>query len=229
MNVIFGGGKYNFLPKDVKDEEGHKGKRSDGVNLIEKWLDGKQDVGKYIWNRDQLLSLSNDTDYVLGLFHHDHIPYHLENVPNKPSVADLTEAAIKLLDKGPNGYFLFVEGGRIDHAHHDVLAKIALDETVQFSEAIQRAVDITNEKDTLIVVTSDHAHTMSVSGYPTRGNDILGVVGNADDGLPYLTLTYANGPGYQAADENGKRPNYNEVDIGTQFFFSIQFTRNYNK
>lgn len=66
-------------------------------------------------------------------------------------------------------------GGLIDLGHHDNKARKALDETVQFSEAIQAAVDITNQKDTLIIVTADHSHTMMMSGYPKRGNDILGV------------------------------------------------------
>lgn len=215
LNVIFGGGRRKFLPSDVEDEEGQKGARSDGVNLIKEWLESKEsNNAQYIWNRDQLLSLDKNTDHVLGLFDTDHIPYHLENVPNKPSVPELTEAAIKILSKDPNGFFLFVEGGRIDHAHHDAMSRLALDETVQFSEAIQRAVDLTNPEDTLIVVTSDHAHTMTLAGYPVRGNDILGLVGDADDGLPYLTLTYANGPGYKPVDENGKRPDYHNEDIG---------------
>jgi alkaline phosphatase len=64
-------------------------------------------------------------------------------------------------------------GGRIDHAHHDTKAHLALDETVEFAKAVQAATDLTDEEDTLIVVTADHAHTMSISGYPARGNDIL--------------------------------------------------------
>jgi alkaline phosphatase len=64
-------------------------------------------------------------------------------------------------------------GGRIDHGHHETKAHLALDETVEFAKAVQAAVDLTDEGDTLIVVTADHAHTMSISGYPRRGNSIL--------------------------------------------------------
>lgn len=67
------------------------------------------------------------------------------------------------------------KGGRIDHGHHSAQAFKALDETVEFSNAVKRAVEMTNRDDTLIVVTSDHAHTMSISGYPDRGNPILGL------------------------------------------------------
>lgn len=61
-----------------------------------------------------------------------------------------------------------VLGGRIDHAHHSTKAQKALDETLQFAEAVELAVNLTDSADTLIVVTSDHAHTLSFSGYPVR-------------------------------------------------------------
>lgn len=72
-------------------------------------------------------------------------------------------------------YILEISGGRIDHGHHSAQAIKALDETVQFSNAIKHAVEMTNRDDTLIIVTSDHAHTMSMSGYPDRGNPIAGL------------------------------------------------------
>jgi alkaline phosphatase len=57
---------------------------------------------------------------------------------------------------------------------HDTKAHLALDETVEFAKAVQAAVDLTDEEDTLIVVTADHAHTLSINGYPVRGNNIFG-------------------------------------------------------
>jgi len=67
-----------------------------------------------------------------------------------------------------------VEGGRIDHAHHDNFAKLALSEAVRFDEAIAAALEVTSRDDTLIVVTADHSHALTMNGYPDRGNDILG-------------------------------------------------------
>lgn len=75
----------------------------------------------------------------------------------------------------------FISGGRIDQAHHTCQAVKALDETVEFSKAIQRAVDLTDPDDTLIIVTSDHAHTMSMAGYPVRGNPIIGLNNELSD------------------------------------------------
>ena len=69
-----------------------------------------------------------------------------------------------------------VAGGRIDHAHHDIVAKHALAEVVAFNEAVALANAMTDEQDTLIVVTADHSHTFTMGGYPSRGNDILGTM-----------------------------------------------------
>lgn len=216
LNVVLGGGRQNFLPKNVKDDEGTYGSRSDGLNLVENWLKQKELNGenaKYVWDRDGLLKISENTDYLLGLFESGHCMYNLEaNKTTEPTLAEMTEAAINVLSKGEEGFFLFVEGGRIDHGHHSTHAKKALDETVEFSKAIQKAVDLTSFEDTLIVVTSDHSHTLSFSGYPQRGNDILGVAGTADDGLPYATLSYANGPGYKL-EADGSRHNISQDDM----------------
>lgn len=59
-------------------------------------------------------------------------------------------------------------GGKIDHAHHSARAERALDETVEFAKAVQLARQRTGEDNTLIVVTSDHSHTMSIAGYSVR-------------------------------------------------------------
>lgn len=167
--------------------------------------------------------MGDETEYLLGLFENDHCLYHLDAVNStiEPTLSEMTEAAIKLLSRDANGFFLFVEGGRIDHAHHSTQAMRALDETEQFSEAIQRAVDLTSREDTLIVVTSDHAHTMSLSGYPDRGNAILGVGGTGKDGLPYATLSYANGPGYSLhVVESGGRAALDEEEMLCTLYMS---------
>ncbi|KAL1494518.1 hypothetical protein ABEB36_010103 [Hypothenemus hampei] len=159
LNVILGGGRRGFLPREVIDEQGNSGVRSDGLNLIEEWIKFRENHNQsyqYIWNRDQLLNIQNGTDYLLGLFQSSHMNYNKErNTETQPSLEEMTEAAIKVLDKqNSSGYFLLVEGGRIDMAHHYTWAHKALDETAEFSKAIQRAVEITNEENTLIVVTA---------------------------------------------------------------------------
>ena len=84
----------------------------------------------------------------------------------------------QVLSKGDNGFFLMVEAGRVDHAHHAVQATRALSETVALDMAVEKAVEMLEDMgeldDTLIIVTADHAHTMSISGYAQRGIDIRG-------------------------------------------------------
>lgn len=76
----------------------------------------------------------------------------------EPSLIEMTEKAIQILRKNPNGYLLFVEGGRIDQAHHDNNARRALDDLVVFDNAIGKTVEMVSLEDTLIVVTADHSH-----------------------------------------------------------------------
>ncbi|XP_067634281.1 membrane-bound alkaline phosphatase [Eurosta solidaginis] len=206
LKVVMGGGRREFLNTTVNDEEGIPGSRTDGRNLIQDWLKDKKTSGQeaaYVWSKKGL-SLVNleKTEYLLGLFDSSHCPYHGDLARTrydlvKPTLTEMTEVAIKMLSKNKNGYFLFVEGARIDMAHHDTRARKALEDTVEFSQAIARARSMTSEDDTLIVVTSDHSHTMTVNGYPYRDEAITGLAnGVADDGLPYTVLSYANGPGF---------------------------------
>jgi alkaline phosphatase len=130
----------------------------------------------------------------------------------------MTRAAITVLAQTPKGYYLMVEGGRLDHGNHAGNAYRALTDTIAFSDAIRAAVATASE-DTMIIVTADHSHTLTFVGYPKRGNPILGkVVGSSGEdagpgyatdalGLPYTTLAYANGPGYAGAtDQQAEGP-----------------------
>ncbi|XP_046389561.1 alkaline phosphatase-like [Ischnura elegans] len=219
LNVIMGGGRKNFRPKGVLDEENFEAVRLDGVDLIEEWTKKKAADGsafKYVWNKEDLAGVQSETtDYLLGLFAGDHMDYNLKADHDKdPSLREMTEKAIEILQKNENGFVLFVEGGRVDHAHHDTMAHLAVDETVEMAKAVQAAVDKTNEADTLIVVTADHAHTMSYAGYPQRGHPILHIGGTSDvDDLPYSTLSYANGPGYKHPMSNGDRYDISKDDM----------------
>jgi alkaline phosphatase len=171
----------------------------------------------------------SNTEYLLGLFEPSHMQYEADR-PNdragEPSLTEMTEKAIKMLQKNPKGFFLMVEGGRIDHAHHAGNAKRALLDTIEMARAVKKAYEMTDPEDTLIIVTADHSHTFTIAGYPHRGNNILGLVAGVPEidgdpvtpdkdrlGLPYTTLGYANGPGWRDAIATGqKRPDLTGVD-----------------
>ncbi|KAF5289631.1 hypothetical protein FQA39_LY14989 [Lamprigera yunnana] len=92
-----------------------------------------------------------------------------------------------------------VERGRIDHAHHYNNAYRALDETLAMETALLAALSMVNPTETLIVVTSDHSHVLTMGGQATpRGHPILGPDSKVSDidGQPYSTILYGNGPGY---------------------------------
>lgn len=120
----------------------------------------------------------------------------------EPSLTEMAMTAINILKKNPNGYFLLIEGGRIDHAHHNNSAKKALEEIASFDDTVRAVDSRVSEKDTLLIVTADHSHVFFVAGYASRGNNILGTVDIIDpgegptDGMPYLTLGYGNGDEY---------------------------------
>jgi len=196
--VLLGGGRAKFFPVN-QSSSSNEGERRDGRDLVEDWKQDKKYRGKtsYVTDRRELLDVDfKHTDYLLGLFNSDHLLYHLEEGSElQPTLEEMTEAAIKLLRKEKNGFYLFVEGGRIDMAHHENRARRALDETVEFHKAVKKALELVDEEETLIVVTADHAHTMTMAGYPRRGDDILGAnMKSEKDGLAYPTLSYANGP-----------------------------------
>ncbi|XP_037626473.1 intestinal-type alkaline phosphatase-like [Sebastes umbrosus] len=214
INVILGGGRQYMFPRDVADPEypensAYRGDRDDGKNLVTEWLKNKMNA-KYVWNKSEFDAVDPaKTDFLIGLFEPKDCRYELDRDPSMdPSLTEMMEKAIKILSKNPKGFYLFVEGGRIDHGHHAGKAKMALNEAVEFDRAIGRAAELTSELDTLSVVTADHSHVFAYGGYSGRGNSVFGVSRSlAKDDKHFTTAVYGNGPGYR----NGTRPDMNET------------------
>jgi len=211
LEVAMGGGRRHFIPKTMVDGEGKTGKRKDGRNLTAEWTNN-YDNSAFIWNQEQFNAIdTSKVDHLLGLFESSHMEYEHDrptDTGGEPTLTEMTGKAIDVLAKNDKGFFLHVESGRIDHGHHAGNAYRALTDAIEFSNAIKLAMEKTNPEDTLILVTADHSHVFTIAGYPTRGNSILGKVvsndsaGNstgveqlAKDGMPYTTLSYANGNG----------------------------------
>jgi len=224
LKVLMGGGRRAFLPTTVTDPEYPTvtGRRTDGKNLTAEWLSTRANA-KYVWGQaggSVTVPEANDfskvtaanTDYLLGLFDPSHAQFESDRARDpakEPSLTEMTTKAIEILKKEKKGFFLHVESGRIDHAHHAGNARRALEDTIEFAKAIAAADAATDDDDTLIIVTADHSHVFTIAGYPHRGNPILGLSRGIPDndgeaitpetdvlGLPYTTLGYYNGPGY---------------------------------
>lgn len=230
IDVAMGGGRRHFLPNDatynstdaVSEVEGD---RTDSRDLIAEWQDIYSE-GQYVFDQAGFDAIDADTTTRLfGLFNESHMQYEADranDVAGEPSIAEMTTKAIDILDNNDKGYFLMVESGRIDHAHHAGNASGALSETLAFEAAVQAAIDATDESDTLILVTADHGHVFTIAGYPKRGNPILGKVVNvgaeepaeAADGMPYTTVGYMNGLGF--------------ADLGTQTDSDVIYAQDIN-
>lgn len=209
--VVMGGGRANFFPEGEiernSSSEGDWGRRKDGRNLVKEWKESR-DGGRYVHDLDTFEALAPKGGKVLGLFNNSHMEYEADrakDVGGEPSLAQMAEKAIAILDLNESGYFLMIEAGRIDHAHHDGNAYRALQDTVALSEAVSRVLEKVDTNETLIIVTADHSHVFTMAGYPARGNSILGLVADGEGrpaldlmGKPYTTLGYQNGPGYLA-------------------------------
>ena len=125
----------------------------------------------------------NESGFALGLFSMSHMDYVLDRDSesctkpcDQPPLDLMVKKAINRLKKNENGFFLMVESGMIDQAHHKNWAKKAFEETLALDKAVKVATDMTDETDTLIMLTADHSHSITFNGYPKRGSNILGKV-----------------------------------------------------
>lgn len=211
LDVMLGGGRSKFFPSNLTLPEGGKGERSDQRNLAVEWMKARPGRRTYVWNNEKLAT-APEKGQLLGLFAGSHMQYEADRdsgPEGEPSLAEMTRIAIERLLPNEKGFVLMVEAGRIDHAHHAGNAARALADFKALDDAVKVARELTDDADTLIIVTADHSHTMTIAGYPARGNPILGLAGDieggttakASDGKPYTTLGYINGPGAVSAAE----------------------------
>ncbi|HBY85054.1 MAG TPA: alkaline phosphatase [Colwellia sp.] len=213
IDVVLGGGRRHFLPKDAAYNTADatstiEGDRTDGRDLTAEWQ-AQYPTGSFVIDQAGFDAIdTNATQRLFGLFNESHMRYEADrknDISGEPSLREMTDKAIEILDNNKEGFFLMVEAGRIDHGHHAGSAHGALTDTIAFADAVQAAVDNTDPEETLIIVTADHSHVFTMAGYPKRGNPILGKVVSvgktepslAKDGLPYTTLGYTNGKGFR--------------------------------
>jgi len=153
------GDVYNALVKQTGGTVKIKSKRKDNKNL----LDEAEKMGYSLaFNREGLSKVENGK--LLGLFAYsgmqDGIEYtQTKNDPKRtmPSLKEMTEKALDILSQDEDGFFLMIEGGRIDWAGHDNDAGTMLHEMLKFDETVNYVYEWASKRnDTLVLVTADH-------------------------------------------------------------------------
>jgi alkaline phosphatase len=147
---FFGGGGIKYP----------KGRRGLQTNVLEL---AKQEGYKVIQSKDEFLSLGNENIGIKVIALNEKItpdiamPYRIDVNGDDLSLADYVNKSIELLDND-KGFFMMVEGGKIDWAAHDNDAATLIKEVKDFDKSVQRAFQFYQQhpQETLIVVTADH-------------------------------------------------------------------------
>ncbi len=151
VDVILGGGRKFFDRKKRKDKK-------DIFALYEK--SGYQ----VMQSRDELLKASSKK--LLGTFYGGHMPFSIDHEQSKalqkqvPTLAEMTEVAMKNFTAKDQPFLLQVEGARIDHAAHKNDIGSILREQLAFDDAVAKVLTMTaGRDDILVVITSDHGNS----------------------------------------------------------------------
>ena len=214
--VILGGGAAYFYPQSAKGS-----KRKDENNLIDAF---KMDGYQVAFTKQELIAAAENknTKKLFGVFHPDNMDGSLDRLflkkntvsqyPNQPDLTEMTQTAIDVLSRNPNGFFLMVEAALIDKFNHPLDWERAAFDTIMLSNAVQVAKDFAKtHPDTLIIVTPDHTHSGSISGvvHDDKPGPLREKVGI------YAAAGY---PNYPKADVQGY-PNQIDVSKRLAFFY----------
>lgn len=179
VDVMLGGGIEYFLPKTDQ-----KSKRQDDLNLIQKAIDSGYQI---LLNKDELMASKNDK--LLGLFNEE----GLKHESHEPTLGEMTQKALNVLEKSKSGFFIMVEGSQIDWAGHENNFEYMQREMMDFDEAIGVAVDFARKTPgTLVVVTADHETGGMVINDGDEKNVEISWASKHHSGTP--VIIYAFGP-----------------------------------
>lgn len=140
LDVMFGGGN-DFITEDMKQH-----------------LKGR---GTTILQNDKAAMLRYSGDKVWALFGKESMPYDLDrDNATTPSLAEMTGKALEVLSKNPNGFFMMVEGSKVDWAAHANDAAGIVNEFLAFDEAVGRAIEFAKrDGNTTVVILPDHGNS----------------------------------------------------------------------
>ncbi len=158
VDVALGGGLQYFVGRNETDPKGKESKRNDDRNLLSEFATKGYTI---VYNGSAFEKVdTSKAEKLLGLFDSSHMLYDMERSSspgNEPSLSNMTEKAISILSKNSKGFFLMVEGGRIDHAAHERKMSEMVADTLAFDEAVNVSLNFaSHSNNTLIIVTADH-------------------------------------------------------------------------
>ena len=203
IDVMMGGGSPNFLPKSNPGS-----KRKDDVDYIERF---KQANYQLATTKTEMLAAAADskTTKLLGLYNTGNVDGALDlkflkkgsvsQFPDQPDVPESMNAALQVLSRNKSGFVLMVESARIDKYSHSLDAERAIFDAIMLDNAVKQAKQWAKAHgdNTLILVTADHSHAVSVIGTvddDKTGPDMRNKVG---------TYNEAGFPNYPAPDADG--------------------------
>jgi alkaline phosphatase len=169
-DVLLGGGSANFLPKGTDGA-----KRADTVDYISKFKDAGY---VHAVNAAEMKSAAKSpaTAKLLGLFNTGNMDGVLDRkflkgssvkkFPDQPDLTEQVDAALEVLSRNLNGFFLMVESGMIDKYTHLLDMERAVYDTIMLDNAVARTKDWAARRgdDTLILVVADHGHPIALVG-----------------------------------------------------------------
>jgi alkaline phosphatase len=201
-DVLLGGGSAYFLPQATPGS-----KRKDDKDYVKLFQDAGYTLAT---DKTELAAAAGtNTGKILGIFHTGNMDTTLdreflkkgtvEKFPNQPGLVEMTQVALDNLSKNPEGFFLMVEAANVDKMSHPLDWDRAVVDTIEFDKAIGVAREFAAKNpDTLIVVTGDHTHGVSIIGTvddEKPGTDMREKVGTyASAGFP--NYTDENNDGY---------------------------------
>jgi len=146
VDLALGSGWGWFLPKEMG------GRRTDGLNLLE-YME-RRGFRIILTEAEFREAESRRSSKIVGLFAENHVGRAQER---RPSLSELTEFAIRSLERGEKGFVLMVEGSQIDWASHDNMSDQTAVEMADFDDAVRVAVEYAEKHPTtLVIVTADH-------------------------------------------------------------------------
>jgi alkaline phosphatase len=148
LNVVFGGGTQYLSPL----------KRKDKLDLTQEL---KARNYRYFTNANMLKQITAADTLAWGCFAPIDLPYVIDQKTDTiPSLAEMTSKALEILSSGKNGFFLMVEGSKVDWAAHDNHAEKMVSEFLAFDDAVKVAIDFAKKDgNTAVVICPDHGNS----------------------------------------------------------------------